>query len=219
MLVSLGTRGWGRVGSLWDAPSHPGSGQGTSVFGEGPYLRVLHGHGLAASGVQLGLAPLPPGMPRRPLTPRSGSAAPLPIHPPPCGCQRARFNPRRVSQTLLHLPAAPPHPAPAPTACQGCANSEGDLLGPSQPGPNRTKRSALRAGSEVMHLLSLSPKSFHTRNTKHVGFSSLWKIVFTSVIQKSEQSHAGPQARACGADATPSPQPGGSEILRGPQDR
>lgn len=112
MLVSLGTRGWGRVGSLWDAPSHPGSGQGTSVFGEGPYLRVLHGHGLAASGVQLGLAPLPPGMPRRPLTPRSGSAAPLPIHPPPCGCQRARF----IIQGAYHRPCytSPPPPLTPP---------------------------------------------------------------------------------------------------------
>ena len=200
--ASLGTRGWGRVGSLWEAPSHPGSVQGTSVFGEGPYLRVLHGHGLAASGVQLGLSSLPPGVTQRPLTPPSGSAAPLPIHPPPCGCQRTRFNPRRISQTSATAPSPPPQ---LPTACQGCANSEGDLLGPSQLGPNRTKRSVLWAGSEVMHLLYLSPKLFHKRNTKHVGFLCLWKIVFLSVIQKSEQPHAGPQAWACQSRYYPLP--------------
>ena len=174
--------GWGwRVGSFWDAPSPPSSGQGTCVFGEGPRLGVLlgHGQGPAASGVQLGLASLPPRTLGGLRTPHSGSASPLTVHPTPSGCQRALFNPRGKWQTLLPPPQLPS----LPTMC----SSEGGLPGPSQPAQMeqnaRCSKRVLRQST-----FSLSARLFPTHNTRHTGCLSLCKIVFVSMIQKSEQS-------------------------------
>lgn len=146
-LAPPGRRGW-RVGSFWDAPSSPSSGQGTCIFGEGPRLGVLlgHGHGPAASGVQLGLASLPARTLGGLRTPHSGSASPLAIHPAPCGCQRALFNPRGKWQTLLPPPQLPSLPT--------TRTLRGWPARPFTTGPNRTKHSVLRVGSEVKHLLS-----------------------------------------------------------------
>lgn len=135
---------------------------------------------------------------------------------PPCS---QSIPPRVAARGRFSIQGAngrPCYPRPSSQACQRCADSEGGLPGPSQLAQTEQN---LRGSEWVLRQSTFSPsrRVFHTHNTRHTGCLRLCKIVFVSMIWKSEQSV---QAPGPGQPEQTTPHPRvGSETLPGPRDR